>query len=300
MTFKEITDDTSELAAELALQTGADEGELTELLESFTPDFDIELAAAAAHGCVIIRIFDMGRYIFSYPYEMTDEASLTGAIEEVGRYAMREELPLVFSDVPREEIPRILSLGYKHLELDAEDEDSEAFRVRIISECALAEEIPTASDGELSLGALTQEDIPTYAEISREQTALEYWGYDYRADAPDAPDEYFYNIASRDFHAGVSMTLAIRLSGELVGEVEMYAFDCRGGADFALRLLPSARGKGIGKRALSLVFDAARSLGLSKLFCDVMEKNKPSLAFVSSKMQRISSDNSSVRFIKEL
>lgn len=300
MTFKEITADTSELAKELAVQIGADEGELSELLLSFDADEDAEFAAAVCHGCAVIRIFDMGRYIFSYPYEITESASLCDAVEEVAGYAMKEELPLVFSDVPRDEIPRILSLGYKHLELDAEDGDSEAFRVRIISECALAEEIPTASDGELSLGALTQEDIPTYAEISREKTALEYWGYDYREDAPDAPDEYFYSVAKRDFLAGVSMTLAIRYSGELAGEVEMYAFDGRGSADFALRLLPEFRGRGIGKRVLPLVFDAAREIGLSRLFCDVMEENKPSVAFVSSSMERISADSGALRFKKEL
>ena len=302
MTFKEITPDAiSELSLAIGAELGVDADELTELLESFSfEDSDEEYAVAASDGCAIIRIFDMGRYIFSYPYEISEDADVRAALDATSRYAIREELPLVFSDVPRDEISTLLSFGYKHVELDAEDGECECYRAKIISECELLEDIPTVYDGELSLTPLSETDIPVYAEISREQTALRYWGYDYRDDAPDASDDYFYMIAERDFLAGISMTHAIRYCGELVGEVQMYAFDRRGGADFALRLLPSARNKGIGKRCLALIFEVAEMIGLSKLYCDVKEENKPSISFVSSAMTLCKNENGILRFEAEI
>ena len=302
MTFKEITPDSiEELATALGEEIGADADVMTELLESFaSEDADELFAVAVTDGCAIIRIFDMGRYIFSYPYEMTDDADISAAIEATVRYAIKEELPIVFSDVPTEELTTLLSLGFRHVELDAEDGDCESYRVKLISECELLEDIPSVRDDDLSLTPLSDTDIPVYAEISRESTALRYWGYDYREDAPNAADDYFYMIATRDFQAGISMTLAIRYRGELVGEVQMYAFDRRAGADFALRLLPSARNKGIGKRSLRLVYEVARIIGLSKLYCDVAEENKPSIAFVSSAMSLCKNENGILRFEAEI
>lgn len=298
MTFKVITPESvCELSKSLSAELCVDADELVELLESFSfEDSDEEYAVAATDGCAIIRIFDMGRYIFSYPYEFSEDADVAAAIDAISRYAIREELPLVLSDVPKDEIPTLLSLGFKHVELDAEDGECECYRAKIVSECELLEDIPTVYDGELSLTPLSETDIPVYAEISRETTALRYWGYDYREDAPDASDDYFYMIAERDFLAGISVTLAIRYCGELVGEVQMYAFDRCGGADFALRLLPSARNKGIGKRCLALIFEVAETIGLSKLCCDVKEENKPSIAFVSSAMSLCKNENGILRF----
>jgi RimJ/RimL family protein N-acetyltransferase len=302
MTFKVITPESvCELSKCLSAELCVDADELVELLESFSfEDSDEEYAVAATDGCAIIRIFDMGRYIFSYPYEFSEDADVAAAIDAISRYAIREELPLVLSDVPKDEIPTLLSLGFRHVELDAEDGECECYRAKIVSECELLEDIPTVYDGELSLTPLSETDIPVYAEISRETTALRYWGYDYREDAPDAADDYFYMIAERDFLAGISMTLAIRYCGELVGEVQTYAFDRRGGADFALRLLPSARNKGIGKRCLALVFKVASTIGLSKLCCDVSEENKPSIAFVSSAMMLCKNENGILRFEAEI
>ena len=302
MTFKEINPESLEsLAESLAEKIGADAEEMTELLESFCPeDSDEQYAVDVSDGCAIIRIFDMGRYVFSYPYELTESADVSAAIESTVRYALKEELPLVFSDVPTEELPNLLSLGFRHVELDAEDGACESYRARIISECELVEEIPTVSDGEVSLSPLDERDIPTYAEISRDTTALRYWGYDYREDAPNAADDYFYSIATRDFLAGVSMTLGIRFEGELVGEVQLYAFDRRAGADFAIRLLPSVRRRGIGKRSLRLLFSVAERIGLSKIYCDVKEENKPSVAFVSSAMELCKNENGILRFEAEI
>ena len=212
------------------------------------------------------RVFDYGRYTFLYPFEMTDGADLSRALSAVAEYAMREEIPLVFCDVPRDEVTPLLALGFKHINLDAETSDGESFRAEIKSECELIDEVPRVSDGEITLGEIYESDIQKYAEISRDESALKFWGYDYRADAPNADDEYFFNTARRELLAGVTLSLAVRL-------------------------VPEFRGRGIGKRILPLVFDLSCGIGLSSLRCDVMNENKPSLAFVGREMELVDVQN---------
>ena len=292
MTFKIVSEDNlSEIRDALARELSVDEEEASELLSSFEYDSDAEFAVCAAFGCVLVRVFDYGRYTFLYPFEMTDGADLSRALSAVAEYAMREEIPLVFCDVPRDEVTTLLTLGFKHINLDAETSDGESFRAEIKSECELIDEVPRVSDGEITLGEIYESDIQKYAEIARDESALKYWGYDYRADAPNADDEYFFNTARRELLAGVTLSLAVRLGGEMIGEVELYAFDRRGGAEFAVRLLSEYRGRGIGKRILPLVFDVACGIGLSSLRCDVMNENKPSLAFVGREMELVDVQN---------
>ena len=84
-------------------------GELYEIVESldYSGD-DIEYAVSVSNKCAIIRVFDMGRYMFIFPYEISDDADIDLAIDEVSEYAMREEIPLVFTGVPRDYMQAML------------------------------------------------------------------------------------------------------------------------------------------------------------------------------------------------
>ena len=269
----------------LADELSVEASDINELLFGFDFDSDAEFAVCAECGCVLVRVFDFGRYSFLYPFEFSEGADAEAAVFAIAEYAMREEIPLVFFDVPKEEVSKILSLGFRHINLDTENEECESFRTEIKSECELLDAVPEVTDGEISLGEICERDIEEYAEISRDESALKFWGYDYREDAPSADDEYFFNTARRNPLAGVSLSLAVRLDAEMIGEVEIYAFDRRGGAEFAVRLLPEFRGRGIGKKVLPLVFEMAENIGLLRLRCDVMNENKPSLAFVGREME---------------
>ena len=302
MTFRALNDETLPAAsAQIAAELGASEEEMSDLLSGFAdPNGEVEYAVAAKFGCVLIRIQDFGRYSFLYPYPFCENSDALAAVEFVAEYAMREDIPLVFCDVPSEEIGVFSSLGFRHFNLDAEDEECSGFRVEIKSECEIADEVPTVSDGTLELSALNADDITAYAEISRDPSSIKYWGYDYRKDAPNADDEYFFNTASRDFLAGCSLTEGIRLDGRLIGEAQLYAFDRRGAAEFAIRILPEYRRRGFGGAALELLFEAARRIGLVALRCDVMMENKPSLALIGKKMERVAELDGVVKFFARL
>ena len=76
------------------------------------------------------------------------------------------------------------------------------------------------------------------------------------------------------------MTMAVRVGGEFIGEATLYAFDGRGGAEFAVRILPDWQGKGLGGEAAVCTLEAARKIGLVRIYARVMKENERSLAML--------------------
>ena len=261
-------------------------------------DSDVEFAISVSSGCAIIRVFDMGRYLFLYPYEFLEDAVIENAIIAVSEYAMREELPLVFSDVPPESLCSFV--GFRHINIDAEDSECQSYRVKIKTECDLISEIPEIDAGRVKLNAITKSDIPDYARLCKSENVNKYWGYDYREDANEPSDEYFFEIARRDFDLGLSLSLAIREKEKFVGEAILYAFDGRGGAEFAIRLLPEAMGKGLGRESVRAVFLLAESIGLCSLSAKVLSENFPSHAMLRPLMEAVTLNDGSTLYIKRL
>ena len=261
---------------------------------------DTELALTVAFGCACVRIFEYGEYIFLFPIDLNDEADVRAALDEIVRYAVAEDIPVKLADIPWQALSVLFDLGYRHIDIDATDPDGECFSAVIKSECALVRCAPEVSDGKLTLDELTLKDEAAYARLSREETGLEFWGYDYRIDRPDAPDGYFIQAALEERAIGVALSLGARLEGELVGEVVFHAYDRKGGADFAFRLLPEYRGRGLGARLYDLAVRAARSHGLVKLFGRVMKKNVACLSLIEKRMELISDDGEVVSFTLDL
>ena len=269
----------NELSAGLTDDEG---GILSEIVSSLAigEDCDTEFALSVFEKSALIRVFDLGRYLFLFPYALSEDADISAAIGAVSEYAMREEIPLIFSDVPISDIA--LFSGYRHMDIDAEDAFSEGYRVKINTECMLCEKIPEIDGGRVKLNAIKKEDIPLYAKLCKDENVNKSWGYDYREDVCSPTDEYFYESAAREFASGVAMSMAVRYDGNFAGEAIMYAFDGRGCAEFAIRLLPEYHGKGIGRQAVSLLLKSAESIGLIILRARVMRENTRSLAMMRS------------------
>ena len=267
-----------------------------ELLESAREDE--EIAISYYSGTVLIRVLDMGRYSFLFPYEIEDGADVLGALNKIAEYAIAQEIDVAFSDVPADAIG--LFSTFRHFDVDAEDSEGMTFRVRVKTECQLIDKIPEIGAGRVKLNALTKDDIPDYARLSKDENVNKYWGYDYKEDVELPSDEYFYDIAMRDFNRGICLSLAIRYDGEFVGEVILYSFDGRGGAEFAIRLLPEHFGKGISKCTLPLVFDLARRIGLVELLARVDSENEISRALVSRFMDEIREEKGRVYYTCKL
>lgn len=283
-------------AKEIADRLPLPKKDATEIMESYT-DGAADAAISGAFGCLLVRICDGGEYLFSYPYPLTESADESGAVEEVALYALREGLPLVFIDVPRESLP-ILLMGFRHADVDAEDECADTYRVTVKSECALIKKAPEVTYGEVTLRELRDGDKEAYARICLDAENNKYWGYDFRDDEPDADADYFMSVAKNERALGTAISFAVLSGGEFVGEAALYAFDCRGGAEMAIRILPEYQGRGLSGDILNALFEVCRRIGLIRLYAEVFSENKPSIAFCSRYMETISDEGGRVVFIK--
>jgi len=259
---------------------------------------DLEYAVSIHESCLLVRIFDMGRYLFVFPCELSESADVRAAIDAVREYAMREEIPLVFVDTPGYALSEFS--GYRHMDIDADDPDSIVYRVRIKTECELISEIPEVKGERVELSALRETDIPFYAELCRDENVNKYWGYDYSEDVKEPQDAYFFETANSDFFRGVAVTMAVRVGGDFAGEATVYAFDGMGGAEFAIRLLPAFHGKGLGYEATLSAMNAAREIGLVRLYAKVMKENTPSIAMLRRICEDYVEDGQYVTFTVEL
>ena len=257
-------------------------------------DEDGEAALTLSFDTLLFRIFNFGRYAFLFPFELSADADPRSAIREIGEYAIREELPLVFSDVPSDALS--FFSGFRHMDVDAEDDEGSAYRVRIKTECELLCEIPELEYGRVTLNELCEADIYDFARLSRSEKTNRFWGYDYREDAPEAEDGYFLETARAEFSRGVAMSLAVRAGGVLVGEACLFAFDGMGGAKYAVRLLPEFFGRGLGTEASLALFRFARSVGLKRIYASVMEENTASVKMASKLMTPIGTSDGKVDF----
>ena len=261
-------------------------------------DDEVEYAFAAAHGCLLIRVFDMGRYCFLFPYEIEDGADISEAIKEMADYAMREEIAFVVSDVPGALLGCFV--GFRHMKIDSEDENSESYRVTVETECDLIDEIPCEAEGRVELTPIFDEDESEYARLCKDKNVNKYWGYDYSSDVSNPDDSYFLNEARREFLCGVSMPFAVRCDGVFCGEAVIYAFDGRGGAEIAVRLFSEYQGQGIGSAVAKALVRISRSIGLMRLYAKVMKKNRASIRFTDSFMDAAGEENGTVSFILNL
>jgi len=236
ISFSELTADNADmLKEELRAKIQPEdvlyfEDSIFSMLELIEEDPDTGVGLSAFSGCLLVRVFDYGRYMFAYPIAEREDADVMAAIREIASYARREEIPLVLTDVPKGEIGMLLG-RYRHITLDAEDADAASYRAEIKSECELLCDMPEISAERITLSAPTEDDITEIARLARDESVNKYWGYNYLSDIGEVADEYFYENSIRSFESGASMSMAIRYEGKYVGEAEYYSFDLMGGAE---------------------------------------------------------------------
>lgn len=250
-----------------------------EILEGLSFDADgVEFAVCIFSNCLLIRIFDMGRYYFSFPYEIGEKADVYAAVEEIRKYTLREEIPLTFVDAPYDTLS--IFKGYRHMDIDAEDEDGETYRVKIKTECELLDKIPELTYGRVKLNEISETDVSLYAKLCKDENVNKYWGYNYKDDVKNPSDDYFFENARREFNSGVGICFAIRVGEKFVGETELYAFDGKGVAEFSVRLFSEEEGKGYGTESVYALMDVGRKMGLVALRTSVMRENVKSVAML--------------------
>lgn len=247
---------------------------ICEIVDSLLEDSECEYALSYSDDCLLVRIFD-GKYFFLYPVGVCADSDESLAAYAIREYAVKEEIPLVYTDVPREELCNLIPL-FRHANIDADDDNGDSFTVKIVSEASLFDEIPSISYGKVSLDAITEEDDGEYSRLCKDKETNAFWGYDYSEDEENPTDRYFREMAESEFSRGVAMPFAVRADGRFAGEASLYAFDLTGGCECAIRILPELRGRGLATDALLALRSLAKRAGLINLYATVDERNQAS------------------------
>lgn len=305
ISFSELNtrEDICSLAEKLSAKLNSEEGEyLLSLMKEMeeTRAKDIEFAYTVDDFCLFVRVFDFGRYSFIFPVELSERADIKKAIDKCAEYAAREEIEIIFNEVPLEYLPLFFE-KYRHLNIDATDPQGDSFRVRIKTECELIDNISEFLYKGIRAGKLLPENDEDYARLSKDYETNKYWGYNFKDDFPDnVSDSFFRENAELEFSRGKSISLALSIHGKLIGEAVLYAFLGDGSAEFAIRLLPEWRGKGLGYLAFDAIRIYATSIGLTELRAFVDKRNTASLSLCETLMEKAEESDERVKFYFKL
>lgn len=257
---------------------------------------DVEYAVSYSNGCLLARIYD-DEYCFMYPLALCDEADAVLAAMEIRAYAVKEEIPLVYIDVPGDALGDLL-VNFRHINADITSPHTDKFyTVRVISELAMIDEIPsyTGYFG-VSLTPFTPDDDEDYARLCMDEETNKYWGYDYSQDEAEPEISYFRRVAEAEFDRSTALCLAVRYKNTFVGEATLYYFDLMGGCECAIRILPEFRRMGYGGEALKLLKTIAKRMGIKYLRAAVYLRNEASVRMTEKHIPEMDRDDKQVTY----
>ena len=243
---------------------------------------DIEVAYCVFEHSLIVRICDGGEYVFDYPY-LFDGADATLTLRAISEYARRELIPLIITNVPREELSHVTDL-FPLVTAQAFEEDEDLFVVKVENEISSLGEFPSLTNDGVTLKKIEKADADAYFALCTDDEVNRYWGYDYKLDNPNPTPDYFSNVAEGEFDAGVALALGIYDGERFVGECVMYDFDYFGSCEIGVRLLKSEQSKGYAGKAIRAIFALGRELGLKSTLTRVKSLNAPAIRFVEKYM----------------
>ena len=159
------------------------------------------------------------------------------------------------------------------------------------------DEIPTLQSDRLTLDAIRDSDAEDYGRLCMDDVRNRYWGYDYRVDLENPTGLDFCRMARNDFEARSCLNFAVRHRGVLVGEVVLYRFDNRGGAEIGIRILPDYAGYGYGREAAQTAIHwALYGLGMMRVRAKCFRENEASVKMLSAVMRQVDEDDAMLYF----
>ena len=173
-------------------------------------------------------------------------------------------------------------------------------RFEVRCEADRLREIPTVTTPRLTLTPLEERDEAAYNALCLDDARNRWWGYDYRQDLKgELTEDYFLSVARQDFAARRAVNFAVRLDRQLIGEVVLYRFDWRGGAELGCRIDPAYAGHGYGAEAFAAAADwALFQLSLARIKAKCYKENAASYKMLSACMRPAGEDETFFYFEK--
>ena len=173
-------------------------------------------------------------------------------------------------------------------------------RFEVQCEADRLREIPTVTTPRLTLTPLEERDEAAYNALCLDDARNRWWGYDYRQDLKgELTEDYFLSVARRDFAARRAVNFAVRLDHQLIGEVVLYRFDCRGGAELGCRIDKAYAGNGYGTEAFAAVAEwGLYKIHLSRVVAKCYKENQASYKMLSACMRKKGEDDTFFYFEK--
>lgn len=252
--------------------------EAKNLLDDYDSPEECKLLFEISGNCLLVRVFEEEKgYYFLYPVTLTESADVALALTEISAYCVSQEIPEVISEVQVCDLPAVLR-GVLHADVDSIDGEGLYFAVSVKTEAMLLEDLPEHMYEDIYLC----EPCEAYAEellrLYRDKKNNRFWGYDLADDIKDFCIEDILSNQRDEFARSASLTWAVTVlsdEGEnvCVGEAVIYAFDGRGGAEAAFRVLPEWQGRGYGRKILLAEAELAGKIGLRRLICRAAREN---------------------------
>ena len=265
----------------LATIPGEMRGEVSDYIDASLDFGYSEVAVTIFEGLLLLRVYDEG-YSFISPIPLTDEADERDGVKAIREYAVKEDIPLFFADVPTE-LAEWMQDYFADIDISY-DEDDDVCEVAVNTPVDMMVRIPKFDTEHLTLTEIDEGSVDAYYRLSTEKSGLLYYGYSYADDTENPSRGYFYHRQKEDYYAGLALTLGVYYGGELIGECVLHRFDLIGGAEISIRLLPEFRSRGFGREILVSIIRHRKTLDIKKLYATIREENLPSIKLFSSIM----------------
>ena len=261
---------------------------------------EFDVGFAYSHGALLIKYYSQGAgYHFEAPIPLSDCCDFSEAYIAISEYCKLQSVPEVIVGVPKEH-KDIMLRGAEKYDF-AEDEDG-SLVIEVLTECMLADELPEIMCDDVYLGEFACAYASEYEKLVKNVNLNRYFGYNLTDDLPDGSGIDFINMVRDDFERGESMTFAATVLSEdgenvFIGEGTLYAFDGRGGASVAFRVLPEYHGRGFGKKIFMGLCGISDKIGVDTLFAEVMNENFASVYVLRRYTEPESVEDGKYKFI---
>ncbi len=131
----------------------------------------------------------------------------------------------------------------------------------------------------LTVTEIREQDKELYAKLYLDDELNKWWGYDYREDLNGEPPspEHFFNFQLNMKEKKEEYSFAVRLGGDLVGELVLHNFGYYGDLEMGFRFFKSCQGKGYAIESASALKEFAFNvLGAKTLKSRCFKENAPS------------------------